>query len=292
MPAHPRAPRGEVETFEFQREHDGRTVVIRGDAYRAPGAWTGVVFCHGFKGFGRWGFYPYLAPHVAAAGLNAITFDFSGSGVGADRETYTEPEAFARNTYTQELADIAAVVAESRHRGWLGDRYGVFGHSRGGGGAILHTASSNDVAALVTWAAISHVLRWLPNDADRWRARGYTEVLNTRTGDVLRLDARLLEECERLAGTTLNIERAASDLRSPWLLVHGTADESVTVEDAHRLYAAAGAARAGHVELLIIGGANHVFGGAHPLVDVPPALQQLVRRTADFFATHLAEPDR
>jgi uncharacterized protein len=284
---HPEAPSVEVQAFELRREHDGRSVVIRGDVYRAPGARTGVIFCHGFKGFGRWGFYPYLAPHVAAAGLNAVTFDLSGSGVGVDRETYTEPEAFARNTYTQELGDIAAVVEEARSRGWLAERYGVFGHSRGGGGAILHSARSGGVAALVTWAAIAHVLRWLPNDAERWRVRGYTEVVNTRTGDVLRLDATLLDECERLSGTELNIERAAAGVTAPWLLVHGTADESVLVEDAHRLYAAAGGPGAERVALWIVDGANHVFGAAHPLVEVAPALRDVVRRTADFFAAHV-----
>lgn len=285
--AHPAAPRVETRPFELRRTHDGRELVIRGDVYLSPGATTGVVFSHGFKGFGRWGFYPYLAPHVAAAGLNAVTFDYSGSGIGADRQTYTDPDAFARNTYTLELGDLSAVVAEARLQGWIGERYGVFGHSRGGGDAILHAARSPGVAALVTWAAISHVLRWLPAAADQWRRLGYTEVVNTRTGDVLRLNTTLLDECERLSQSELDIERAAASITVPWLLVHGTADESVPVDDAHRLLAAAGSAGAPHVELAILEGANHVFGGGHPLGEVPEILRALVARTADFFAAHV-----
>jgi alpha-beta hydrolase superfamily lysophospholipase len=284
---HPAAPQVETRQFELRRQADDRELVIRGDVYLSLGASTGVVFSHGFKGFGRWGFYPYLAPHVAAAGLNAVTFDYSGSGIGADRETYTDPDAFARNTYTRELADLAAVVAEARQRGWIGARYGVFGHSRGGGDAILHTARSPEVAALVTWAAIAHVLRWLPAQAEEWRNRGFTEVVNARTGDILRLNVTLLEECERLCESELNIERAASAITVPWLLVHGTADESVPVEDAHRLYAAAGDGNAPRLEFAILDGANHVFGGAHPLGEVKEVLRELVARTADFFATHL-----
>ncbi|HUF65336.1 MAG TPA: alpha/beta hydrolase [Gemmatimonadaceae bacterium] len=283
----PAAPHVQTQQFELTHAHDGRELVIRGDVYLSPGATTGVVFSHGFKGFGRWGFYPYLAPSVAAAGLNAVTFDYSGSGIGADRETYADPEAFAHNTYTRELADLAFVTAEARDRGWIGARYGVFGHSRGGGDAILHAARSPDVAALVTWAAISHVLRWLPAQADEWRSRGFTEVVNARTGDVLRLNVGLLEECERLGDTDLNIERAAARITIPWLLVHGTADESVPVTDAYRLYAAAGDGSAPHIQLAILDGANHVFGGAHPLGDPPEVLRRLVSRTADFFATHL-----
>ncbi|MGK2935441.1 MAG: alpha/beta hydrolase family protein, partial [Gemmatimonadaceae bacterium] len=174
LTVHPEAPAAETRQFELVRTHEGRELVIRGDVYLSPNATTGVVFSHGFKGFGRWGFYPYLAPHVAAAGFNAVTFDYSGSGIGADRETYTDPDAFARNTYTLELADLVAVVAEARRQGWIGSRYGVFGHSRGGGDAILHAARSPGVAALVTWAAISHVLRWLPAAAEQWRRLGFT----------------------------------------------------------------------------------------------------------------------
>lgn len=284
---HPAAPPVETRQFELTRTHDGRELVIRGDVYLSPGATTGVVFSHGFKGFGRWGFYPYLAPHVAAAGLNAVTFDYSGSGTGADRETYTDADAFARNTYTLELADLSAVVAEARQQGWIGEPYGVFGHSRGGGDAILHTARSSSVAALVTWAAISHVLRWLPAAAEQWRRLGHTEVVNARTGDVLRLNRTLLDECERLSGSDLDIERAASEIDVPWLLVHGTADESVPLDDAHRLYAAAGGSGAPHVELAIVEGGNHVFGGGHPLREPPDMLRTLVARTADFFAAHV-----
>jgi uncharacterized protein len=284
---HPAAPRVETRQFELSRVHDGRELLIRGDLYLAPGATTGVVFSHGFKGFGRWGFYPYLAPRVAAAGLNVVTFDYSGSGIGADRETYTDPEAFARNTYMLELGDLSAVVTEAQRKGWIGQRYGVFGHSRGGGDAILHTASSPGVAALVTWAAISHVLRWLPAAAEQWRRLGYTEVVNARTGDVLRLNRTLLDECERLSGSDLDIERAAANVSVPWLLVHGAADESVPLEDAHRLHAAAGGSRASHVELAIVEGGNHVFGGGHPLGEVPEMLRAVVARTADFFAAHV-----
>ncbi|CAN5362267.1 hypothetical protein BH23GEM2_BH23GEM2_15760 [soil metagenome] len=284
---HPAAPRVETEQFELTHAHDDGELVVRGDVYLSPGATTGVVFSHGFKGFGRWGFYPYLAPYVAAAGLNVVTFDFSGSGIGADRQTYTDADAFARNTYTRELVDLAVVAEEARNRGWIGARYGVFGHSRGGGDAILHTARSPDVAVLVTWAAIAHVLRWLPAEAEEWRRRGFTEVVNARTGDVMRLNVTLLEECERLSDTELNIERAAAAVTVPWFLVHGTADESVPVEDAHRLYAAAGDGSAPHVQLAILDGANHVFGGAHPLGDPPEVLRRLVARTADFFSTHL-----
>src|SRR5688500_396343 len=70
-----------------------------------------VIICHGFKGFSRWGFFPHLAAALAKEGLRAIRFDFSGSGVGADGESFTELDAFAENTFTRELEDVRAVEA-------------------------------------------------------------------------------------------------------------------------------------------------------------------------------------
>lgn len=286
---HLAAPRVATESFRLERRDDsGRRLVIRGDAYLAAGARTGVITCHGFKGFGRWGFYPYLAPTIAANGFNVVTFDFSGSGVGDDRETYADFEGFACNTYSQELADVAAVAEYATDRGWIGERYGMFGHSRGGGDAILHASRSSGVAALVTWAAIGHVLRWMSATRDEWKQRGYMEVVNTRTGDVLRVNSTLLEECEREGESTLSIERAAASLRVPWLIVHGSDDETVPEADAQRLYAAATTAKNKYVELEIVPGGNHVFGAAHPLEEIPELLRGVVARTAAFFEKHLA----
>ena len=64
---------------------EGSGGVIRGEAYRPRNSLGTVVICHGFKGFAHWGFFPYLARAVAEAGMRAITFDLSGSGVGPDR---------------------------------------------------------------------------------------------------------------------------------------------------------------------------------------------------------------
>lgn len=277
-----------TDAFRLERNaEDGRTLVVRGDAYLASGAKTGVIICHGFKGFARWGMFPYLAQRLVGAGLNAVTFDLSGSGVGEDRENFTDPDAFGRNTFTQEQADLNAVLAEATRRGWVAEGVGMFGHSRGGGSAILFTARTPRVRALVTWAAVSHVIRWPAEDATKWRERGYTEIVNQRTGQVLRLNATLLDECERLGDTTLNIERAASEVSVPWLIVHGTADEAVPPSDAERLYAAAGGRGNQRATLELLTGVNHVFGVAHPMKSVAVELERSATRTVGFFATHL-----
>ena len=269
---------------EFEIEAPGGRK-IRGDLYRADGVRNGVVMCHGFKGFARWGAWPLLAQALNERGLNAVAFDFSGSGVGPDRESFTELDAFANNTYRQELEDLDAVVKHSTTQGWTSRDCGLFGHSRGGATTIFYAADSDRVSTLVTWASIATIERWSDEQVRDWQDRGYTEVVNSRTGQVLRINESALTECVRESRYGLDVERAAERVRARWLIVHGDADDVVPVGDARAL--AQANARGDHgnvVELLIMEGAGHGLGASHPLAAVPDELQTAISATADFFA--------
>jgi uncharacterized protein len=253
---------------------------IRGDIYSAKHPAGSVIICHGFKGFAHWAFFPYLARALATAGLTALSFDFSGSGIGPDRESFTEPDAFAGNTFSREQEDIESVVDYARRMKIVGDRYGLFGHSRGGGMAIIYTAAhASEVASLVTWAAIGRTNWWTPEEATGWRQRGYSEITNSRTGEIMRLDTSLLDDVEVHGSTKLNIAAAAAKVKVPWLIVHGTGDETVPASDGERLHALSPSAS----RLRLIEGANHVFGAQHPLDQIPPDLATVVRETVAFF---------
>ncbi len=275
----------QLESFELWRNRDEKTpLIIRGEARLPVDPSGAVVICHGFKGFARFAFFPQLATKLADAGLTAITFDFSGSGIGADRENFTNQLAFTHNTFTQELGDIEAVVAEARVHGWIGGGYGLMGHSRGGGMAILHAARDADVKALVTWAAISHVNRWPPEQVADWRQRGYLDIPNARTGQTIPVSTGLLREIDELGETRLNIAAAAERVRAPWLIIHGGADETVPVSEAEQLAAIAGNAS----RLEVIEEGNHTLGGKHPLTEVSPVLERATSGTVGFFVEHLA----
>lgn len=273
----------ELEEFELWRDRgDERPLIIRGEARLPQDPKGAVVICHGFKGFAHFSFFPYVAGQLAEAGFRAITFDFSGSGVGEDRESFTNRDAFTHNTYLQELDDLDAVVGDARVADWIEGGYGVFGHSRGGGTAILHAARDANVKALVTWAAISSTNRWTAETIAEWRQRGHIDVANARTGDVIPLDIGLLHEVEEFGETRLNIALAASGISAPWLIVHGSEDESVNVSEGERL-----AALSNGATLRILDGVNHSFGGRHPLGEVTPTLESVTRETVDFFARNL-----
>jgi pimeloyl-ACP methyl ester carboxylesterase len=257
---------------------------IRGQALEPESARATVVLVHGFKGFSRWGFWPYLSQALARARFRAVSFDLSGSGIGPDRESFTDLEGFEQNTYTRELADIDTVIAECERRRWIPNGYGLLGHSRGGGMAILHADRNPRVRALATWAAISKIRTIDPAAIPEWRRRGFLEVPNTRTGQVLRLGTAVLDECDRLEGSTLDIGAAAERLRIPWLIVHGTDDETVPMAAAETLHRRS---TSGVANLMIVHGANHVFQATHPFGSPAPQLRDVVERTVGFFDRNL-----
>ena len=265
------------EAFEIPCK-DGLS--IRGEVYPAEASIGTVVLCHGFKGFAHWGFFPYLAQKLAESGLTAITFDFSGSGIGPDRESFTELGAFAGNTLSREQEDLENLVDYARRKKLIEGKFGIFGHSRGGGTAILFTAGTDsNVSSLVTWSSISYPNRWSSEDVITWRRQGYADVTNSRTGQIMRLDTDLLDDVELHGKTKLDIEAAAKKIRVPWLIVHGTADETVPSSEAEHLHSLS----PGVSTLRLIKGANHGFDAKHPLGEAPPVLEKVVLETVKFF---------
>ncbi len=182
------------------------------------------------------------------------------------------------------LDDLENLIDYARRVKWIDEKFAMFGHSRGGGAAILYTADRTDVTALATWAAISHVNRWTAADALDWRRRGFREVVNSRTGETLLLGTDLLDEVEMHLAAKVNILSAAGRVHTPWLIVHGTADETVPHSEAEELHE-----RSVNVSTLrLVEGGNHGFGAMHPLTETPPLLEEVVTETVKFFAENSA----
>ncbi|MBA3316529.1 MAG: alpha/beta fold hydrolase [Gemmatimonadales bacterium] len=248
-----------------------------------------IVVVHGFKGFKDWGMFPPLAERLARAGFATVTGNLSGSGVD-DAGQLVYPERFGRDTYSAELHDLGLLV-EALVQGELGvpppTTIGLVGHSRGGGIAVLHAARDRRVQALVTWAAISSVERWSPSEVSRWRKDGVTEIVNSRTGQRLPLYTDVIDDVERNAAGPLDILGAAARVEIPWLIVHGSADESVSPLESEALRAASPLEK---TRLLTIEGAGHTFGAGHPWdarEHDTPQLRRVFDMTLAWFAAHL-----
>lgn len=242
-----------------------------------------VVVCHGFKGFKDWGFFPRLGERLALAGFTAVTFNFSGSGVGSCEGVVDEPDRWFRQTLSNDLADLDAVLAHLAGSGeppWLA----LLGHSRGGGIAVLQAGRDRRVRALVTWAAVSSFLRYSPEEVVAWRRDGRIQVANARTGQVLPVGTALLDDLDLNGAGSLDLIAAAGRVRVPWLIVHGRADETVPVSEAERLLEASGSPLAA---LRLVEGAGHTFGARHPWAGSTRELDQAIGWTAEFLGQAL-----
>jgi pimeloyl-ACP methyl ester carboxylesterase len=259
---------------------------LRGDVRTsAPGASRpAVVIAHGFKGFKDWGFFPHLADRLARAGFTAVSFNFSGSGVGPEGDRFTEPERFARATFGGDLEDLATVLAALREGTLVPglappSRLGLFGHSRGGGVGVLAAAAQPAVRSLVTWSAIAHALRWGAETVRKWRAEGKLDITNARTGEVLPIHTDVLDELEADQDGRFDIAAAAGRVGVPWLIVHGDVDESVPIREGELLHRASGR----RAELLLVRHGSHTFGARHPWAGSTPELDQAMDATAGWF---------
>ena len=244
-----------------------------------------VVVLHGFKGFKDWGMFPPLTERLAQAGFTAVSLNLSGSGVD-DAGEFSLPDRFGHNTFSAELDDTNRVV-DALTRGELGvpppSTLGIVGHSRGGGIAVLHTARDSRVRALVTWSAISRVERWPADQRSAWREAGHTEMRNARTGQILPLYTDVLDDIEQNADS-LDIEAAAGRVSVPWLIVHGTEDESVGFSEAESLKAASSRKK---TRLLPIEQGGHTFGATHPWRSSTPQLDTVFDASTEWLAGHL-----
>jgi len=243
-----------------------------------------VLVVHGFKGYANWGFFPLVCERLAEAGLAAVRFNLSTSGVGEDGHSFSDRERFEHGTVSREIEDIL-LVADLAARGELPGAptrpgpLGLLGHSRGGGMAVLAAAADPRVASLVLWASIATVQRYDENQIAALRKRGHMRVENARTGDVFRIRLDLLDDIEKNA-EELDIFSAAASLEIPTLVIHGSGDEAVPYAEALALIGALGECGS----FLPMEGAGHTFGAAHPMPDVMPlALEEVFEASV----THL-----
>src|SRR5881394_4082057 len=147
---------------------------IRGDFDVPDDARALAVIVHGFKGFKDWGFFPWLADYLCRERAAVCRFNMSRSGIGENPDAFDRLDLFADDTYSIQLDDLASVVRHCQNRVALPTF--LFGHSRGGGVAILGASHVPNLRGVITWSAVAHADAWDAATKKRWRADGYLDV--------------------------------------------------------------------------------------------------------------------
>lgn len=265
---------------------NGRGLPFAVDIRRPVGAGARpiVIVCHGFKGFKDFAFFPYTSRELCERGFTVVTMNFSGNGIEEDPLSFTALDKFAQNTISQELDDIDAVldsIASGVLLGTQGDarRIGIMGHSRGGCTAIVKAALDPRLKCLVTWASPAALGRYSDEVLRQWKEDGHYNFVNARTKQDMFVNYTYLEDIQTNR-ERYSLDLAVSQLTIPYMTVHGTEDESVSVEAAHRLH---GYAKTGQAELALVDGGTHTFRTKHPFEGSTPALDQAIDRTVAWF---------
>ena len=246
-----------------------------------------LICIHGFKGFKDWGFWPFTGNFFAENGFFVLTFNFSHNGIGDRLKEFTELNKFADNTFSLELDELNEIT-NAYLNGYFGNikniRLGILGHSRGGGEAILFSSRKKQIKAVVTWASVANFNRYSKRQEKVWRDRGFFEVLNTRTNQLMRLNASLLEDIQNNKEDLLNIEKAVGNLDKPLLIIHGEQDLSVPIKEAEQIYKHS---NKNLTELFKIPATGHTFDVTHPFTGSNPKFDSILTKTLDFFNKHL-----
>lgn len=280
---------GEIQSTE--------NVPIRYDLY-SPISRNGlrfpvIIFLHGFKGFKDWGPFPDACEELALAGFGVVAMNFSLNGIGEKKTEFTELDLFERETFSQDLADIGSMITalqkgeiEDKHASLNTDTIGLVGHSRGGQTAIAAAAEFDAIQCLVTWSAVAdYRKRWTAQMKKDWEKKGFTEIENTRTGQMMKVGKVVYEDTIQQAERVIAMERV-KDLRIPTLFIHGRADESVPYTDSEQLHIAC---KARDKELRLVAKGTHTYGAAHPFEnqDFPKPFAEMLDWTEGWFIQYL-----
>ena len=226
-----------------------------------------LIFCHGYKGFKDWGLWDLMAEAFARRGFFFIKFNFSFNGGTLEQPIdFPDLDAFGENTFTRELDDLEVVLdwisnENSEYSNYVDlSNISLMGHSRGGGTAIIKASEDGRISKLITLASVSDFAARFPQgkEFEAWKAAGIGYITNTRTKQQMPHRFSFYEDFEANE-ERLTISRAVRSLDKPFLIIHGTEDPKVNVDNARHLKEWCPKA-----ELFLLEGADHVFGGSHP----------------------------
>ncbi len=245
-----------------------------------------VIFCHGYKGFKDWGAWNLMAKSFAETGFFFIKFNFSHNGGTVEQPIdFPDLEAFGNNNYTKELGDLENVI------NWIcsNDEFknevdlkniNLIGHSRAGGIVTIKSEEDNRIKKVISLAGVSSFGKRTSttSDLEQWKKDGVKYVLNGRTKQQMPHYYQFYEDFNANE-ERLTINRAVSNLKIPYLIIHGDADTSVLIDEAKNLNT-----WNSNSKLEIIEDANHVFGASHPWDsgDMPNHLIKVIQLTISF----------
>ena len=220
------------------------------------GAKNIVVLGHGVTGNKDRPFIVALAEGLAAVGIPALRFSFSGNGASEGR--------FIDSTISKEVDDLCVVLDRLKD-------YAIcyVGHSMGGAVGVLRASEDSRIQLLVSLAGMVHTKAFAQREF----------------GDVTPDEGFMWDEpdcplsqayMDDLTQINTVVDRAPQ-ITVPWLLVHGDEDDVVPIEDSHDILERVD----GQAQLITLEGASHVFSDEYTPVMVEKVVAWLKTQLAN-----------
>ncbi|MEM0896403.1 MAG: alpha/beta fold hydrolase [Verrucomicrobiota bacterium] len=228
-----RNPQGEKLDYAF---HEG-----------GSGASALVIIGHGVTGNKDRPWDIALSEALSAAGFHALRFSFAGNG---DSEG-----EFHDSTITKEVGDLGAVIDAATDAGYSNIVYA--GHSMGGAVGVLRTSTDDRIQYLISLAGMVHTAKFAEVEfGEETLDQGFMWE-----DEDCPLSSTFVKDMNSI-GSVLD---KASSIEVPWLLIHGTGDDVVPIEESREIFAAANEPK----EFIELPDVDHVFNdaGLQPMID-------------------------
>jgi hypothetical protein len=197
-----------------------------------------VVIGHGVTGNKDRPFVVALAEGLARAGIHALRFSFAGNGDSAGH--------FHECTVSKELVDLGSVFDSLQE-------YDICyaGHSMGGAVGVLRASQDPRIRRLISLAGMVHTHEF----AQREFGMVTPDTGNMWDEEDCPLSQAYMDDMKAI-GSVVNL---GAKIKVPWLLVHGTEDDVVPIQDSKDILAQAGP----NAQFIELPGSNHVFADEH-----------------------------
>lgn len=183
-----------------------------------------VIIVHGYSSNKDRSSAKQIAEVLTKRGMNSFRIDLDGCG---------ESEGlFENQTISSTVDDISSAIGLMKKRGYT--KIDLFGSSAGGLSVMATALKHPEINRIGLKAPVSdypsqRLRKYGQKYVDDWKKRGYNFYEN-REGQKLKVNYSFFEDSKRYV-----MYDKVKKIKCPILIIHGTADESVAIEDSRKV---------------------------------------------------------
>jgi len=218
-----------------------------------------VIIGHGVTGNKDRPFLVALAESLNHAGITTLRFSFAGNG---DSEG-----EFTDATISKEVEDLGTVLDALEGADRRSNKICYVGHSMGGAVGVLRTSQDERIRLLISLAGMVRTKKFAETEfGEKIPGQGFMWDEPTCP-----LSQAYMDDLS----TIDTVEDSAVGIHVPWLLVHGTEDDVVLIDDSETIFEKANSPK----KLVVINEANHVFSDEAQPKMVQAVVEWIIEQT-------------